>query len=797
MKNPMLFMDDRYPLTPEDFPERFHKVVFAAIEYLSKSGAQLINEVVVDDYLAQYPKQYQCFEDNNGMEYVRQALDITEEVNFPYYYDALRKCSLLNHLAAKGFDISPFYDPDAIHLDERQEVQQKMDSCTIEDIVDHYKLHLGTIENTFCSNNDVIACHIAKGMRELKEELKENPEMGYPLNSAKLTTIFHGRRLRKFYLKTLPSGMGKAIPNYTLVPTPDKGWRRVDSIQVGDCLFGGDGKPTKVVAVHPQPSKKEVYKITFADGRVAECCNEHLWPYLYRNGDNSWSRNTASLKEIIERAAEYEYGLRGSANREWQFAIPLTKPVEYKEKAHLVLPYVFGSLLSGDGFEEGVSYPLPPAVYEAWGKDPKEGLIPEDFLLGSTEQRAQLLLGVLDTHISTDSKRQILFYSISKKVSDGVAELCHSLGLAASVRAGTPEKNSDKTYYIVTISRDKEANYLAITSIEPTGRFEDMTCFTVDSEDSTFLMNDYIVTHNTRISMADACRVAVPEYYDLEQKKWVKTKCAVSTLFITTELEMKEIQTLLWAYVACVPEDHIIDSKYEGDEEQRVDKAIEIISRTNFRAVYISNFDIEDIETLIKQHKMEYGIECVFFDYIYSASKIFTEISSKARGFKLREDQILVMFSERLKALCNKLNIHIDSSTQANDDWKTQKNPDQSVIQGAKAIANKVDVGYIGLEPSEKDLVAARQIMGHLGKQFCKEPNLVYHIYKVRRGRINHVKLFVHFDYGTLRTIDLFVTDRDYRLLDVENTNIELVLDQTDTTVESQKVVPKSFQAAW
>ena len=34
---------------------------------------------------------------------------------------------------------------------------------------------------------------------------------------------------------------------------------------------------------------------------------------------------------------------------------------------------------------------------------------------------------------------------------------------------------------------------------------EDMTCFLVDNDEHLFLMNDYIVTHNTRSMIADTC----------------------------------------------------------------------------------------------------------------------------------------------------------------------------------------------------------------------------------------------------------------------------------------------------
>ena len=53
MKDPSLVTDERYPLSPDDFPERFHKIVFAAIDHLARSGVKHIDEIVVDDYLSQ------------------------------------------------------------------------------------------------------------------------------------------------------------------------------------------------------------------------------------------------------------------------------------------------------------------------------------------------------------------------------------------------------------------------------------------------------------------------------------------------------------------------------------------------------------------------------------------------------------------------------------------------------------------------------------------------------------------------------------------------------------------------
>lgn len=40
IQNPLLLMDENYKLTPDDFPERFHKIVFAAVDHLAHNGVK-------------------------------------------------------------------------------------------------------------------------------------------------------------------------------------------------------------------------------------------------------------------------------------------------------------------------------------------------------------------------------------------------------------------------------------------------------------------------------------------------------------------------------------------------------------------------------------------------------------------------------------------------------------------------------------------------------------------------------------------------------------------------------------
>ena len=70
--------------------------------------------------------------------------------------------------------------------------------------------------------------------------------------------------------------------------------------------------------------------------------------------------------------------------------------------------------------------------------------------------------------------------------------------------------NSDK-YKLFSLQRKKEIALMvkdkkqqkrydrtSIRSIEKLNYKEEMTCFLVDNQEHTFLMNDYLVTHNTR-----------------------------------------------------------------------------------------------------------------------------------------------------------------------------------------------------------------------------------------------------------------------------------------------------------
>lgn len=272
----------------------------------------------------------------------------------------------------------------------------------------------------------------------------------------------------------------------------------------------------------------------------------------------------------------------------------------------------------------------------------------------------------------------------------------------------------------------------------------------------------------SRSMIADACNISCNEIYD-EQLGWIKNGNAEPTLYITTEQELEEVQTMMLAFLSNVNEDKILNGRYENDEEERVIRAAEILERSPLYVEELPDFSLRDIESTIKRNVRDNQVKYVFHDYIHTSLKILEEITKRSGGVKLREDNILFMISIRLKDLCNELGIFIMSATQLNGDWQEAKEANQNLLRGAKAIADKIDLGAIILPTKEEDIVSLEKI---LSTGVFQKPNLKLSIYKNRRGKFKSVILWCHADLGTCRIKPMFLTDHSYEMLPIENINI-------------------------
>lgn len=277
-------------------------------------------------------------------------------------------------------------------------------------------------------------------------------------------------------------------------------------------------------------------------------------------------------------------------------------------------------------------------------------------------------------------------------------------------------------------------------------------------------------TGKTRTMIADICYIGCDRIYD-DYFGWIKTGKALPSLYISTEQEKEEIQTMMLAFISNVSEDHILNGRYEGDEEERVIEAAHILSESKVMVECLPDFSLKDVENVIKRHIREHDTSYIGFDYIQTSLKILEEITRRSGGVKLREDNILFMLSRRLKDLANKYGVFILTATQLNGSWKQDETPDQNLLRGAKAIADSIDLGLILLPVSKEDLESLKAV---LSSNTFKTPNIKISVYKNRRGKYKGVYLWCNADLGTCRVNPMFCTDFGYNLVKVDDLHINV-----------------------
>jgi len=366
------------------------------------------------------------------------------------------------------------------------------------------------------------------------------------------------------------AGCGKCIPNSTNIPTPD-GWRKVEEIKIGDYLFDRQGNPTKVLGVYPQ-GKKEVYEITFGDGRQAKCSIDHIWSYYkIPNGKRLYSK---TLEEILLENSNKLNKYKNKAGK-YCYQIPLIEKVKYPKREYSIPPYILGLFLGDGSFrEKAIMFSseddfLPKKIaaimnwdyyrhkankycwyfkhkevqknggYEFYkvktseflkvypelvNKKSEEKFIPEDYLMGSVEQRVELLRGLLDTDGCIGERGDIRYTTISEKLCKDMLSLIYSLGFKGGYYIENKGENKNKAYHIsiqcnnqekprlfsvpkkyqraIKISNKRNSHYSntnPIIDIKRLNYEEEMTCFYVDNKEHLFAINDWCITHNTSV----------------------------------------------------------------------------------------------------------------------------------------------------------------------------------------------------------------------------------------------------------------------------------------------------------
>ena len=288
-------------------------------------------------------------------------------------------------------------------------------------------------------------------------------------------------------------------------------------------------------------------------------------------------------------------------------------------------------------------------------------------------------------------------------------------------------------------------------------------------------------TGKTRQAVGDACYLAFPFRYEEDRGQWVQHGSGKKVLFIATEQNQKEIQKMILAYLTGFNETKFRYGGFTEEEKLIIRQALWVLEKyqDNFFIVRMPNPTIELVKTLVRENVLMHDIEYVFYDYIFISGSLLNEF----KGFGLRNDEVLLLFSTALKDLAVELNIFVMSSTQVNANADNNQNiRNESTIAGSRAIINKADLGCVIARPTKEEM---EFLTSEGGISF--QPNMVCDIFKVRAGEWNQVRIWSDVNLGNLRKTDLFVTNARMEVLNVgTNFNYQMMWED-DTTTEYLK----------
>ena len=247
---------------------------------------------------------------------------------------------------------------------------------------------------------------------------------------------------------------GKALLDSELIYTP-YGPKKIGFADIGDIIYGDDGKLTTIVGVYPQ-GFVDMYKVTFEDGRSIVCCGQHQWKVKY-HGDYKVMSTMGIIHSDFSK-----------------MTIDIGEAVDFPERRWLISPQLMGSLAAS--FLCGAT----DRIFELSKKE-------MDDVIYSSKKQKELFIGSfmkIACGINTGDDRFKVVYK-SEYIISFVRKIFWSMG-----------------YYCVMDGDDmyisKTHNRLRISDIDYYGKYK-ATCIEVDNKSHQFLTTNFVVSHNTTI----------------------------------------------------------------------------------------------------------------------------------------------------------------------------------------------------------------------------------------------------------------------------------------------------------
>lgn len=354
----------------------------------------------------------------------------------------------------------------------------------------------------------------------------------------------------------------KGIYVHTPVATPG-GWTTAGNLEVGDTVFGADGKPCQVTRVYPA-QYRDCYRITFSDGAELVTDDVQELPFVIAG-----RKPRPALMSVAEAS-----GRVWSRRPQRQLRLYSANALDLPDQDLPVHPYVLGCWLGDGGVHGGTiekpddellehirscGYDISPPhgqrkfVRTVYGlstqlqqlglqwRDPEQGhshgrlagikKIPPQYLRGSRAQRLSLLQGLMDTDGNWNRpRRRAVFTSTQKELAEQVVELvttlgwkahsspqtAHGFGLTVTAyhveftpEGSNPFRLSQKADLAITTG-SRVSRYRMVRAIESVPSVP-TRCIDVDSPDHLYLAGEQMLPVHNCLGASSLAKIKSPK----------------------------------------------------------------------------------------------------------------------------------------------------------------------------------------------------------------------------------------------------------------------------------------------
>ncbi|HKQ08935.1 MAG TPA: replicative DNA helicase [Blastocatellia bacterium] len=715
-------------LKREDFFLDSHRRIYEKMISLSERGAA-IDHITLTDELRKAAE----FEQVGGLTYIASLMDgVPRTDTIEHYAKIVKSKSQLRKLITASNQII------ASCFDEEDDP---------EIIIDRAEALIFQIAEDRVRQGFQYIGEVAQRRLEQIEQMAGRPEMitGVPTGFTDFDQLTSGLQRQDLIIVAARPSMGKAQPLDARVLT-ESGWKTMGELEVGDDLASVDGRPSTVIGIYPQ-GVKQIYQVTFSDGRATECCGEHLWSVHYRNWPAPRVLTTTEVATLLTRK-RYQKRLwidMVSGDFGHNQSLPVDPRVlglligegdfntlRFSTASHSILSRMTAELepaltinhagrydyrlVQTDGQCRPGRYGVWPNPLKEelkslglWGKRSESKFIPEPYKTANRAARLALLQGLLDADGWVEKTGSVRFATSSERLADDVVELARSLGSWATKNSKQPvytydgERRQGRLSFVVNIGHpqpaslftlpEKRARAAAIrkrrklptfVSIEPVRQVE-ARCIAVTHPTQLYITDDYVVTHNTALALNMALYAA---------------KNGSTVGIFSLEMSAEQLVSRLLCSEARVDAHRLRTGYLNREEWARLADALRRLCETQ---VYIDDTPgsgVLEMRAKCRRLKAEHRLDLLIIDYMQLMS---------GRGRIESRQQEVSQISRDLKSLAKELNVPVIALSQLSRATETRSDhrPQLSDLRESGCLAGEslVTMADTGAQVPIRDLV--------------------------------------------------------------------------------------------